>query len=102
MQRMRGYTTTEIPDVHKGEKAMNRIAAKKLRDGMSDALNRVAYTGERIVIERRGKGAAVLVSMEDAELLEGLEDRIDLEQARKALKSGKPIALEAVKKELGL
>ena len=81
---------------------MNRIAAKKLRNGMSDALNRVAYAGERIVIERRGKGAAVLVSMEDAELLERLEDRIDLEGARKALKSGKPMALEAVKKELGL
>lgn len=81
---------------------MNRIAARKLRNEMSDALNRVAYAGERIVIERHGKGAAVLVSMEDAELLERLEDRVDLEHARKALKSGKPISLKAVKKELGL
>jgi len=81
---------------------MGRIGAKKLRDQMSDALNRVAYAGERIVIERRGKGAAVLVSMEDAELLERLEDRMDLERARKALRSGKPIPLATVTKALGL
>ena len=80
---------------------MRRIAAKKLRDQMSDALNRVAYGGERIIIERRGKGAAVLVSLEDAKLLERLEDRIDVEFARKALKEGgKPIPWEAVKKKL--
>ena len=82
---------------------MKRIPAKKLRDDMSDALNRVAYGGERILIDRRGKSTAALVSVEDAELLERLEDRVDLELARKALKSpGKPIPLAQLKKELGL
>ena len=82
---------------------MNRIPVRKLRSDMSDALNRVAYGGERIVIDRRGKGAAALVSVEDAELLERLEDRIDLDLARKALKSpGKSIPLAQLRKELGL
>ena len=39
---------------------------------------RVAYKGERIVLERHGKDVAALVSVEDLELLEELEDRTDL------------------------
>ena len=81
---------------------MKHIPAAKLRDDMSDTLNRVAYGGERIVIDRRGKSSAALVSVEDAELLERLEDRMDLEHARKALRSGKPLPLAQLKKELGL
>lgn len=55
----------------------------------------------------RGKGIAALVHLEDAEYLEELEDRIDLEELRQAKKefeeSGeKAIPLEEVAKELGL
>jgi hypothetical protein len=45
----------------------------------------VAHKGERIVVERYGKDAIAIVSVGDLELLELLEDRLDLEEARKAL-----------------
>ena len=34
-----------------------------IRYKLADAINRVAYAGERIVLERRGKGVAALVSL---------------------------------------
>jgi len=86
---------------------MMGIGVAELRDNFADALNRVAYQGERIVLERRGKGVAALVSMEDLALLEVLEDREDVKAARKALaemkrKGGKGIPWEQAKAELGL
>lgn len=83
------------------------IAVAELRNNMADALNRVAYQGERIILERRGKGVAALVSMEDLALLEALEDREDVQAARKVLaemkrKGEQPLSLDAVKQELGL
>jgi len=72
-----------------------------------DAFNCVAYQHERVRIERRGGRAVFLVSQEDLELLEKLEDRYWAEEGRKALeefrKSGqRPIPLEKLKSELGL
>jgi len=72
-----------------------------------DAFNRVAYQRERIRIERRGGRPVFLVSEEDLELLEKLEDRYWAEEGRAALeefeRSGqKPIAWEKVKDRLGL
>ena len=32
------------------------IGVKEVRDNLADALNRVCYQSERIVLERRGKG----------------------------------------------
>ena len=83
---------------------MHRIAAKKLRQEMSDTLNRVAYGGERFLVERRGKGVVAVVSVEDLELLETIEDKIDLEEARRILADTrhKPVPWKKVKKQLGL
>jgi prevent-host-death family protein len=83
------------------------MGVAEIRNNMADALNRVAYQGERIVLERRGKGVAALVSMDDLALLEALEDREDVKAARKVLaemkrKAEQPVSLEAVKRELGL
>lgn len=79
------------------------IGVAELRDNFADALNRVAYQGERIVLERRGKGVAVLVSMEDLALLERWEDELDVAEARKALaEKGPNIPFDQVKAELGL
>lgn len=55
-----------------------------LRKGLADALNRVKYRGERIVLERRGKGVAALVTMDDLELLRRMEDEYWSEAALKA------------------
>lgn len=82
---------------------MGRIATSEVRKNLSEALNRVAYGGERLVVHRRNKDLAVLISVEDAELLEELEDHLDVEAARKALtKGGKSIPWDEAKKELGL
>jgi len=72
-----------------------------------DAFNRVAYQRERVRIERRGAKPVYLVSEEDLELLEKLEDRYWAEEGRKALRefkrSGKKaIPLDDLKTELGL
>ncbi|MEW6252680.1 MAG: type II toxin-antitoxin system prevent-host-death family antitoxin [Planctomycetota bacterium] len=81
---------------------MTRLAASSLRETLADALNRVAYKGERIVLARRGKDMAALVSIEDLALLNALEDRIDLEAAREALEEPGSVPWEAVKARLGL
>ena len=82
---------------------MARISSTVARAGLPDAINRAAYAGERVVIEHRGKPIAAVVSLADFELLEALEDRIDVEAARKALRSkGKNIAWSKAKAALGL
>ena len=79
------------------------ITISEARKGFSDVVNRVAYGGERIVIECRGKSRQVaLVSGADLELLEAIEDRIDVEEALKALKKPGGISLDEFEKELGL
>jgi PHD/YefM family antitoxin component YafN of YafNO toxin-antitoxin module len=49
-----------------------------------DTLTSVSRQGERVRIERRGGQPVYLVSKEDLELLEQIEDRIDLEAIRAA------------------
>ena len=60
---------------------------------------------ERVVLTRRGKELAAVVPIEDLELLERLEDRLDLEDARAALKDVKKkgtVPWDKLKEELGL
>jgi len=83
--------------------AIMNIGVAEIRNNMADALNRVAYQGERIILERRGKGVAAIVSMDDLALLERIEDEQDIKAARKALaEGGTPIPLEDVERRLGL
>lgn len=84
-----------------------QVGIAEIRNNMADAINRVAYQGERVILERRGKGVAAIVSMEDLALLEALETREDVKAARKALaemkrKGVKPLPWAQMKKELGL
>ena len=73
-----------------------------IRNNLADAINRVAYAGERIILERRGKSVAALVSVEDLALLERLEDEADIKAARKAMKEKGRISLEDYKKKHGI
>ncbi len=66
---------------------------------LADALKRVAATGERIPLKRGRKTVAALVSPEDLELLERVEDESDIRAARKALKEKGGISLEELKKK---
>ncbi len=81
---------------------MPKMAATALRSNVAETLNRVAYQGERIELERHGKAVAALVSIEDLELLEALENRIDLAAARRALKEPGRRNWNKVKAALGL
>lgn len=84
---------------------MARLASSKVREGFSDTINRVAYGRERVILHRHGKEVAAVVPMEDLKLLEDIEDRIDLEEARKSLahvKKHGAIPWEKMKKDLGL
>lgn len=83
---------------------MTRLEASKAREEFSDTLNRVAYSHERIVLRRRAKDIAALVPLEDLALLEQLEDRIDIEEAKRILADPDevPIPYSKVRKELQL
>ena len=60
-------------------------AAAKARQNFSEIINQVAYAKERIVIERRGKELAVVIPIEDYRLLQEMEDRVDVEDAKVAI-----------------
>jgi prevent-host-death family protein len=84
---------------------MTKLPASQVRKDFAEALNKVAYQHERIVLHRRGKDVAVLVPMEDLELLEKLEDQLDIEAADQALadpQNKTRIPWEQVKAKLGL
>lgn len=86
---------------------MIRLNVVELRQSLADMLNRAAYQGERIVVHRRGKDAAAIISIEDLRLLERLigeaEDRLDIEAARAALSgSDERIDYEEFRREMGL
>ncbi len=82
---------------------MTRLTASQLREDMATAINKVAFGGERIVLQRNNKDVAALVPMEDLTLLRELEDRVDLAEIKKALNEpGSNIPWDDIKKELGI
>ncbi len=84
---------------------MSTVSTVKARETFSEVINRSAYGKERIVLTRRGKKVAAVVPVEDLNLLEALEARLDLEDIEQALadpQNKKSIPWDQVKKELGL
>jgi prevent-host-death family protein len=86
---------------------MDRISCAQFRKEMAEYLDRVKYRGERIVIHRRGREAAVLVPLEDLAALEGAVERAEEpervlvpKKARARRASG--LGLDALRKDLGL
>src|SRR3990170_1055987 len=83
----------------------SRLAVEDARKEFAHTLNLVAYGGERIILARRGRDLAALVPVEDFKLLEDLEDRLDLQAARKALAEAElqgSVPWAKLKKDLGL
>lgn len=62
-----------------------KITSSAARNEFAELVNRAAYGGERVIVHRRKKPVAALVPLADLQLLEQLEDRIDLEDARRRL-----------------
>jgi prevent-host-death family protein len=84
---------------------MPHISTVEARNKFSNIINRVAFGKERVILTRRGEEVVALIPAEDVRLLEALEDHLDLEDARAALKEAHKkgtISLEALKKEIGL
>lgn len=84
----------------------NTKSASEARRDFAGLVNRVTYGGERVVLTKNNKRAAAIVSAEDLDLLESLEDAIDVREARKILQrmrttGEKPIPWSQMKKELG-
>lgn len=82
---------------------MTTLNITEIRDNLSEAISRVAYKGERILVRRSGKDVVAIVSVEDLAALEAMEDEYDIQAARAALaESDERIPYEKVRRELGL
>jgi prevent-host-death family protein len=87
---------------------MTRLNVSKAREEFPEIVNRAAYGKERTIVSRRGKDLAAVIPIEDLRLLERLAqeemDRIDLEDARAALKEAGEkgtVSLRDLMRELG-
>ncbi len=79
------------------------ISTADARMNFSDIINKVAYGNEPIVLTRRGKNIAAIVSIAELELLQRIEEHLDIEDAKAALaEPGGNISAEEVWKSLGL
>jgi prevent-host-death family protein len=81
---------------------MTRVSMTKARQDFTNIANRVMFGQERICIEKNNKPAVAVVPIEDLEMIEAIEDKIDVEEALKALKEPGFITLKALKKKLGI
>ena len=84
---------------------MAALSIAEIRKGLADVVERVEGSKERLVITRRNKPVAALVPMEDAALLEKLEDDLDLLEAIQALEdyeSNGGVSLRQLKADLAL
>lgn len=82
---------------------MVKMAMGRVRETMSDTVDRVAFQGERVILQRYGKDEVALISVADLELLEALEDQLDVAAARAALAESREHRPYAdVRTELGL
>lgn len=81
---------------------MTEIGVADIRANLADVINRVAYGGERIVLQRRGKQVLAVVPMEDLALIEEMENRADIRAALKARKEKGEVPLKKIKARLGM
>jgi prevent-host-death family protein len=75
------------------------------RSHLAEIANEVAYAGKRIVLTRKGKKLVAIISIEDLEILEAIENRIDLDDAKEALidvKKNGTSSWQSIKQKLDL
>jgi prevent-host-death family protein len=80
------------------------MSISEARRQLAELVNRAAYRRERIALGRRGRKVAAIVSAEDLDLLEALEDAADLRAIADALadpeNASPPIPWEQIETEL--
>jgi len=72
----------------------------KAKEKFSEIVNEAGYKGERILVEKREKPLAVIISYDDYKKLEELEDMVEYRVLEKALKKGKFYSLEEASRKL--
>jgi prevent-host-death family protein len=83
--------------------SMTKISTADARNEFADVINRASFGKERFVLTRRGKKLVAIVPVEDLELLEEMEDRMDVEAAKAALaESDERVSYQDLRRELGL
>lgn len=85
---------------------MTTAAIPETGQPLAEALSHLA-NGEPVVLERDGKPIAALVTLDDLDYFDELEDRLDAELFKKAKEEfeadgGQTIPWEVVKREAGL
>jgi len=58
------------------------VSMTQAKNELADVVNRVAYGRERIILLSRGKPRAAIVSFEDLQVLEGLQEEKKAHRAR--------------------
>ena len=64
---------------------MTTISTLEARKKLADVINSAQYGKERIILTRHGKAVAGIISVDDLELLEKLEDSLDLKEAKEIM-----------------
>ena len=75
---------------------MTNLSITQAREHLSDLADKVAFGGERLCVKRNGKPVF------DMKLLEAIEEKIDIEEAEKALRRNEFTSWSQAKKKLGL
>ena len=82
---------------------MSKMTVREAEATLARTVRRVREERERFTLTEDGEPVAAIVTAEDLAFLEAIEDRIDLEEARKALaEGGDPIPFETIRRSLGL
>lgn len=89
----------------KKDSVMIRMNSAEAKRQLGQILARTARTKRRVMVTSRGKDMAAVVPIEDVQLLEEIEDRLDLDEARAALAGAKrdgTVTWKKIKRDLGL
>ena len=85
---------------------ITRITAQEAQDALPDLINQVVHNKKKpIIITRRGKEIAALISSESFALLQEIQNKQDLQDALDVLKKAREqgsVSVEKAKEELGV
>lgn len=84
---------------------MTTMSSSHAREHFPELVSEAAFAKKRFIVTRRGKKLAAIIPIEDLDMIEAIEDRIDLEDAKTALadiKQRGSTSWKKVKAEFGL
>lgn len=66
---------------------LEAVSSAEAKSKFSELMGRAAYGKERIIIKRKGKPIAALISIEDLIHLEEMEEKVDIQLLKEAIES---------------